>query len=217
MYALNALTGTIIWHDNLGHGVHGYPFIWGSPAVYNGSVYIGLSAIGDCGLTQGKFFQMDLATGTILHTFNVVPDGCTGGSVWGSPTIDEKTGMLYFATGNPGRCSQREPYTIALVELQASNLSFVASWRVPDIKGDSDFGSTPTLFQARINGIQHKMIGLINKNGIYYAFDRSNIAAGPLWQDQLALSKKDDGKGVRKDCYPHDALRMWAVPMTEKT
>jgi outer membrane protein assembly factor BamB len=30
------------------------------------------------------------------------------------------------------------------------------------------------------------MVGLQNKNGIYYAFDRSAISAGPLWQKQMA-------------------------------
>jgi len=64
----------------------------------------------------------------------------------------------------------------------------IGSWQVPasEIISDGDFGSTPTLFQATINGILHEMVGLENKNGIYYAFDRSNISAGPLWESRLA-------------------------------
>ena len=52
-------------------------------------------------------------------------------------------------------------------------------------KVDSDFGSTPTLFVASISGITRQMIGLQNKNGIYYAFDRSTISSGPLWQKRI--------------------------------
>jgi len=51
---------------------------------------------------------------------------------------------------------------------------------------DGDFGTTPTLFTATIGGSLHQMLGLLNKNGIYYAFDRANIGAGPLWQHHLA-------------------------------
>lgn len=183
--ALNANTGAVIWKTQL--GVSPNHFIWSSPAVYNGSVYIGLASFGDCPLVRGALFQLDAVTGVILHTFYTVPSGCVGASVWGSPTIDETTGMLYFATGNGGSCSTAERFQEALIEVSATDLSLIASWQVPKAQrvGDGDFGTTPTLFQATINGTLHKMIGLINKSGIYYAFDRSSIGAGPLWQLSL--------------------------------
>ena len=53
---------------------------------------------------------------------------------------------------------------------------------------DSDFGSTPTLFTATIGGALHQMVGIVNKNGIYYAFDRTKISAGPLWEKQVSSS-----------------------------
>ena len=182
-YALNATTGAILWQQKL--GTPPATFLWSSPAFYNGDVYMGVSSFGDCPLIQGQVVQMDAATGTILHTFNTVPPGCTGATVWGSPTIDESAGKIYFGTGNAGNCNN-ENLALALVELNASDLSLVASWKVPNLHGDSDFGSTPTLFDATINGIQHQMVGLVNKNGYYYAFDRTNVGAGPLWQDPVA-------------------------------
>ncbi|HLH62158.1 MAG TPA: hypothetical protein VKV20_10790 [Ktedonobacteraceae bacterium] len=184
-YALNASNGSIIWQQKLGS----LPatFLWSSPAFYNGDIYEGVASFGDCPLVQGKIVQMDAATGTILNVFNTVPDGCTGATVWGSVTIDEATGMLYFGTGNAGNC-KHENLALALVELKASDLSLVASWKVPNLKGDNDFGSTPTLFDATINGTLTHMIGLVNKNRTYYAFDRTNIAAGPIWQDQISTA-----------------------------
>jgi outer membrane protein assembly factor BamB len=52
--------------------------------------------------------------------------------------------------------------------------------------GDADFGATPTLFTATINGVARSLVGALNKNGIFYAWDRSNLAAGPVWQSTVA-------------------------------
>jgi len=84
--------------------------------------------------------------------------------------------------------------TPALIAVHATDLSFVASWKVPlhEQSTDGDFGSTPTLFQATINGVIHHMVGLLNKNGIYYAFDSANLSSGPLWKAQLASPTVND-------------------------
>lgn len=181
-YALDALTGKFIWNTSLGSSP-GH-FIWSSPAVYNGSVYIGVSSFGDCPLVQGQLVQLNAATGAIQHKFNVVPNGCTGGGVSGSPTIDQATGILYFATGNAGSsCS--EPNAPAVVELNASNLSFVRHWQVPSSERvtDSDFVNTPTLFTGS-GGTP--MVGVANKNGKFYALNRSAFNNGPVWKAQIA-------------------------------
>src|SRR6266496_3607882 len=144
-YALDALTGKIIWNTSLGSSPS--HFIWSSPAIYNGSVYIGMASFGDCPLVQGKMIQLNASTGAIQHAFNVVPNGCLGGGIWSSPTIDAAAGTIYTSTGNPGTCSTSEHYTIALVELSASDLSFKQVWQVPTSEqiSDGDFGATPTL------------------------------------------------------------------------
>ena len=199
VYALDANTGAILWQTVLGGAGS---FIYSSPAVYNNSVYIGISSANDCPEPQGQFFQLDAATGTIQNTFNGVPNGCLGGGVWSSPAIDENLQTLFISTANNdvhNGCSGKEPYAEALVELKLTDLSVVASWKVPykEAYGDGDFGSTPTFFEASSGGTLHHMVGLINKNGYYYAFDRTNIAAGPLWKDLLALpgNSPEHGRG----------------------
>jgi polyvinyl alcohol dehydrogenase (cytochrome) len=186
-YALDALNGSTIWNTSLGSSPS--HFIWSSPAVYNGSVYIGLASFGDCPLVQGQMIQLNASTGAIQHTFNVVPNNCTGGGVSGSPTIDQAAGKLYFATGNGGSCGSSEPYAIAMVELNASDLTFVDSWPVPSSEQvpDSDFVNTPTLFTGS-GGTP--MVGVANKNGKFYAFNRSSISrggSGPVWKAQIAI------------------------------
>jgi PQQ-like domain len=183
-YALDALNGkTIIWNTSLGSSPS--HFIWSSPAVFNGSVYIGMASFGDCPLVQGQMIQLNASTGAIQHTFNVVPNGCTGGGVSGSPTIDQTAGKLYFATGNNGSCGSSESLSVSVVELNTSDLSFVSSWQVPSSEQvvDSDFISTPTLFTGS-GGTP--LVGVANKNGKFYAFNRSSISSGPVWRAQLA-------------------------------
>ena len=195
-YALNATTGAIIWQTSLGPSPDS--FIWSSPVYYRGSIYIGLASMGYCPLVQGKLFRLNATTGAIQNTFNVVPSGCTGGGVWGSPTIDVSDGSVYFATGNPGSCSSKEPYATSLVKVKASNVSFIDSWQVPQKQqgSDSDFGATPTLFKAVIGGVTRSLVGVVNKNGIYYAFDRTAIRHGYVWSAKIATN----GGGCGPDC-----------------
>lgn len=185
-YALDALTGAIIWKTTLGSPPSA--FLWSSPVLFHDSIYIGLSSLGDCPTVQGKLFQLNETTGTVQHVFAVVPDDCIGGGVWGSPSIDEQTGELYIAIGSPDTCWTSEPYVSSLMKFHASDLSLISYWQVPKAQWviDSDFGSAPTLFTARIKGTLHAMVGIAHKNGIYYAFDRNNISAGPLWQASVA-------------------------------
>jgi outer membrane protein assembly factor BamB len=175
-------------------------FLWSSPLVYNGSIYEGVASFLDCPLTQGKIVQMDAATGAVQNTLNTAPAGCTGAAVWGSPAVDTATGDIYFGTGNAGSCGSPEPLAVAVVETD-SNLNVLGSWQVPPSQQpnkDSDFGSTPTLFTATISGATRQMVGLQNKNGIYYAFDRSAIANGPLWQKRMSVGGAcpECGKGA---------------------
>src|SRR6266487_2604855 len=185
-YALNATSGHIIWKDSLGSPpAH---FIWSSPTIYNGSIYIGMASFGDCPSIQGELIKMSAATGSIQKIFKTVPNGCRGGSIWGSPTIDTSTGELYITTGNPSACATTEIYAVAVIELHASNLAVVGSWQVPasDQFLDSDFGATPALFTGSIHGIMHPLVGAVNKNGIYYAFIRGALDKGPVWHAQIA-------------------------------
>jgi len=188
MFALNAATGQVLWRTPLGPFPNN--FMWSSPVVYtpqgapSASVYQGVSALGDCPLVQGKVVKLDAVTGAVQSEFDVVPNGCIGGSVWGSPTVDPSDDSIYVTTGNPDSCPQPEPYTYAIVKLRASDLSLVDYWSVPPSEQfeDVDFGATPTLFTGTVTptGARRQLVGAVNKNGTYYVFDRSNLHAGPV-------------------------------------
>lgn len=185
-YALNALNGFIIWRTRL-WATRG-TFLWSSPAYYRGSIYEGVASVGDCPFVRGKLVRLDANTGAVQNTFFTQPTGCVGAGVWGSPAIDARAGKVYFATGNAPRCSRRQPLTTSLVEVSASALALVGHWQVPPSQHgrDSDFGATPTLFTATTGGKTRAMVGLQNKNGVYYAFNRAHISAGPVWRARIA-------------------------------
>jgi len=167
LYALDAMTGTVIWKTILNSSSGA--FIWSSPAVYNGNVYIGVSSVDDCPLVQGALVQVDAITGAIQHTFSVVPNGCLGGSIWSSPTIDEATGTIYVSTGNKGSCKTKEIYAAALVKLSALDLSVIDSWQVPASEqiSDGDFGATPTLFTATVASTALNMVVRLTKMELF--------------------------------------------------
>ena len=195
LYALNAVTGAVLWSYDVG----GNPdtFLWDSPAVVGNSVYIGVASFGDCPLVQGQIIQLNRVTGALQNTYDVVPNGCTGGGVWGSLTVDAAAGTLYFATGTPGDC----PGTLggpAVVELRASDLSLVGAWTVPLAQQDADpdFGATPTLFTGVIGGQSVPLVGVINKNGIFYALKRDALPSGPVWSTRIATGGSNPTTGV---------------------
>src|SRR5207247_883473 len=97
-YALDASTGKIIWSRSFGSPQQGY-FMWSSPALYNGSIYIGISSIGDCPLVPGELVKLNATNGAQQATFATTPPGCPGAGIWTSPTIDESTGEIYVSTG----------------------------------------------------------------------------------------------------------------------
>ena len=186
LYALNAATGAVLWSYDIGGNPN--TFIWDSPLVYGNSVYIGVSSFGDCPLTQGQVLQLNRVTGALQNTFNVVPNGCTGGGVWSSPTLDAAAGTIYFTTGTPSPDCPSTPGGPSMYELRASDLSLVGSWTIPPAQQttDADFGATPTLFNGVIGGQTVPLVGAINKNGIFYAFKRDALPSGPVWQTRIA-------------------------------
>ncbi|MFL5654770.1 MAG: PQQ-binding-like beta-propeller repeat protein [Ktedonobacteraceae bacterium] len=191
LYALDALSGTILWSTLLGNPSMN-TFIWDSPLVFDNKVYIGIGTTGEgkgCALIPGQFFALDALTGTILHTYNTVPPGCAGAGIWSSPTFDPSDGSIYLTAGTQGKCSN-DTISIGIVKLRASDLSYKSSWQIPldqRLTNDADFGATPTLFTATIEGTLHKLVGAVDKNGVYYAFERTSLSSGPVWQRPIAI------------------------------
>lgn len=181
---LQASTGTVIWNTRIAPKIGG--FVWSSPLLYNGSVYIGMSSFGDCPLVRSGVFMLNAATGAIEHKFSTVPPGgCLGSGVWSSPALDQAEASLFVTTGN-ATCTT--PLQEAMLKLSLANLSLESSWAIPPSQAvhDSDWGSSPTLFTAEIAGKLVQLVGSADKNGIFYALNAAHLARGPVWEYQIA-------------------------------
>src|SRR6266516_4903279 len=152
---------------------------WGSPTVVNGRIYMGVSSECDSPLVMGGLKAYDQATGKLLAFYQTNPGGSTGPSIWSSAAARPTSPYVYVTTGN-GAGSD----AISVVQLDAATLTKLSSWQVPSSEhgGDSDFGGSPTFFPATLAGVYTPLMGACNKNGVYYALRRGNVAAGPVWR-----------------------------------
>jgi hypothetical protein len=181
------IAGTVDWSKNLSTYQNGSwtgAYVWSSPVVWNGDVYVGYSSGCDGPLVQGALFQLNATTGHVLHIADMVLSNQTGGSIWSSPSIDTRNGTIWVTTGNNYYATPNEPLASAIIELNLSNVShIIAHWQVPSVAGlDDDFGAGPTL----VTGSHGAPIAIsTNKDDIAYAFNRSNLAGGPVWQDSV--------------------------------
>lgn len=229
MYALNAQTGALIW--KLRPVDHFTSTITGTARYYKGVVYQGIASFeealgGDpkaqCCTFRGSVVALDAATGKKLwQTFTIAEAsqptrknpvgtqefGPSGASVWSSPTIDEKQGVLYVATGD----NYSDPPTatsdaILAMDLKTGELrwskqltandafntgcSIPVPGNCPESKGpDYDFGQPPILVSLG-GGKRALVIG--QKSGMVHAVD-PDAKGEILWQTRAGAGSSLGG------------------------
>lgn len=211
LYALNVADGSVVWKTLLGSPPY---YNWSSPLLYNSRVYIGVAAYCDPPNVQGKVLALNQSDGSLAASVALVPSGQVGATVWSSPAVDSATGRIYVTTGNNAQATMaNEPNSEAFLALDPNTLAVLDRWQIPSTDqpahGDADFGATPTLFD--VNGVGY--IGALNKNGIYYALNRSNLAAGPVWKQLLGGSPLTQDSRVSSSCYAGGAIYAGSGPI----
>jgi polyvinyl alcohol dehydrogenase (cytochrome) len=106
-------TGILRWMTRVDN--HPAAIITGSPVVFDGVVYIGVSSSEEtlaidptypCCSFRGSIVALDEQTGAMLwKTFDMPdnggqPGGYSGGAIWQPPAIDPQRGTLFVGTGN---------------------------------------------------------------------------------------------------------------------
>ena len=106
-------TGKLQWKTQV--DAHPAAIITGSPVVFNGVIYIGVSSTEEtlaldptypCCSFRGSAVALNEKTGAILwKTFDMPENGgqtggYSGGAIWQPPAIDPKRGVLFIGTGN---------------------------------------------------------------------------------------------------------------------
>ena len=184
-YALDAKTLAVIWRRTLGdNSASGGYYGWSSPAVVEGRVIQGIASNCDTPFVPGRLIALDIDNGIEANSASFVDDGKVGNGVWTSPAIDLANRKVFVTTASGLDYSDGLGYSI--VRLNLDTFAIEDSWKLkldPANMWDADWGSSPTLFNDA-NG--RLLVGAGHKDGHYYAFDRNNLAAGPVWSAPVA-------------------------------
>jgi PQQ-dependent dehydrogenase (methanol/ethanol family) len=198
LVALDQRTGKEIWSVQADRWEDGFT-ITSAPLYYDGMVITGFA--GSEFAARGRVRAFSAKDGKLLWTFYTVPgpgelghdswpqDGAAwehgGATVWQTPAIDPKHGLLYFSTGNPGpdfNGSMRKGdnlFTVSIVALEARTGQY--RWHFQQVHHDLwdyDSPSPVVLFDIDLNGKHREAIAEIGKTGWVYILDR--VTGKPL-------------------------------------
>ena len=120
-YSVDAATGETVWKVTVVEGPH--LGVTGAPTLFEGKLYVPINGGDDsaaldpkyeCCKGRGEVAALDAESGKIIWQAYTIPDatpqgkntvgtqlwGPSGASIWSSPTIDTKLGILYVGTGD---------------------------------------------------------------------------------------------------------------------
>jgi polyvinyl alcohol dehydrogenase (cytochrome) len=179
LYALDATTGTERWSYAVGTAdPEDFTEIESSPAVFDGKVFVGVDVHNRPDQRAG-LLAVDLTTGEELWYFDLEqgqPQGC--GDVWSSPAVDTERRLVFAGGANCPRSPEAwGDYVESLfaLDVDTGELEWAFQPHGPN-NDDLDFAGAPNLFRSGGRDV----VGLGNKDGVYYAVDRENGEL--LWQ-----------------------------------
>ncbi len=190
--ALEQSTGKVKWSTNVVKPGQGFS-ITSAPLYYNGKVYVGGSG-GEYGV-RGRLTALNAETGKEEWRFYTTPapnetGGDTwpnngsyktgGASLWNTPTVNPKTGMLFFSTSNAAPWIGRERkgenlFTASIVGLDAETGKYHCHFQeVHHDLWDYDAPSPTVLMTGEMNGEEVEAVGEPEKTGWAYVVDQEN-------------------------------------------
>lgn len=159
-----------------------------APTIYNGKIYVGSSG-GDNGVRGFEMaFNIDDLTPAWDEPFWTVPPKGEdwladslfggGGAVWMPPSVDEETNTLFFSAGNPApdfygaKRPGANPHTNSVIAVDADTgkLKWVQQQVSHDL-WDYDTADSPTVYTAKINGKERRVVAVGTKGGEWFVYD----------------------------------------------
>ena len=218
LIALDARTGNVRWDVTMADYKTGYSST-GAPLAVKDKIITGMAG-GEYG-TRGFIDGYDAKSGKRLWRFNTIPvKGEPGNETWageswktGSATTwvtgvyDPESNTVYWGTGNPGPDWNGDVrkgdnlYSDCLIALDPD--TGAKKWHfqyTPHDMNDWDSTQTPTLVDSTVKGQPRKMVVLANRNGFYYALDRTTgkfIAGRPYVKQTWASGLDEVGRPMR--------------------
>lgn len=218
LVALDAKTGNVIWETRIDDYKKGYSATV-APLLVKNKVIIGIAGA-EYGV-RGFIDAYDAETGRRAWRFWTVagPEDPIGGKTWGGDswqrgggstwitgTYDPELNLTYWGTGNPGpdMYGDERPgdnlYTCAVVALDVDTGKLRWHYQfTPHDVHDWDAISDPVLLDTMIQGRKVKALVQANRNGFFYALDRTNgkfLYAKPYTKVSWAKEIGADGRPV---------------------
>jgi len=190
--ALDQKTGKVVWNTEVVKPGSGFS-ITSAPLYYDGRVYVGGSG-GEYGV-RGRLTALDAKTGKFDWHFWTTPSpkeigGDTwpnngsyktgGASIWNTPTVNPKTGMLFFSTSNASpwvgnNRAGENLFTASIVGLNAETGKYHCHFQeVHHDLWDFDAPSPTVLMKGEMNGEEVEAVGEPEKTGWAYVVNQEN-------------------------------------------
>jgi polyvinyl alcohol dehydrogenase (cytochrome) len=218
-YALDAETGRLLWKKR--PEPHESTRLTGAPTAYQGTVFVPVSSFEEtrtldpdypCCTFRGSIVAYRISDGSQLWKTYTIPQkskptgknqwGPSGASVWGSPTLDAKRGLLYATTGdNFSSPSTSMSDSVFALELATGRIVWFKQTLPGDVwtsgcaqRGDCpgpdhDYGSS-VLLEKLDNGRDILLAG--QKSGVVYALDPEKKGE-ILWQVRVGKGGVNGG------------------------
>jgi len=186
-YAVDARTGALRWFFDLASGSACRP-----DAADDVRRFDGYHTAEELGL-PADFFATRAGC-----NFERTPNTC--GNVWSSAAIDPERGLLFTASSNCDTDTDPDtalpspimpPYDEAVFALHTDTGEPAWVWQPRQVDAeDLAFGAVPNLFQIEFAGEVRQVVGVGNKDGNYYVFDRDGVnqitgRVEPYWARQV--------------------------------
>jgi alcohol dehydrogenase (cytochrome c) len=222
LVALDASSGAVLWETVIDDYKRGYTAT-AAPLVVKDKVIVGIAGA-EFG-TRDFLDAYDAKTGKRVWRFWTVPapgefGGDTwpantkayergGGSTWITGTFDPDLNLIYWGTGNPGPDMNGDVrpgdnlFTCSLIALDADTgkLKWHFQFTPHDVH-DWDSTSDPVLLDLQHEGRKVKAVIMANRNGFYYALDRTNgrmLTAKSYTEVSWAKGIGKDGRPILVD------------------
>ncbi len=193
LIAIDARSGKPVWNTKVADNEAGYSMTL-APLVVKDKVIVGVAG-GEYGI-RGFVAAYDAKTGKEAWRFYTIPgpgepghdtwpagDSWShgGASVWVTGSYDPELNLTYWGIGNPGpdwNPSQRKGanlYSDSALALDADTGKLKWHFQFsPNDPYDYDSTQVPVLVDAQWDGSMRKLMLWANRNGFFYALDRTN-------------------------------------------
>lgn len=232
-YAIDAHDGKLLWQTQIRTGLNN---LSATAAFHDGRLYVPMSGtetlVGaapdyECCKSRGAVAAVDANTGKVLWVTQSIQEplrelgenasgkqrwGPAGASVWNTPTVDAKRGLIYVGTGNNfGRIPAATSDSILAIRMKDGRMmwhhqefegdTFMARCQAtnradsncPDKLGpDYDFGGSSSILET-VNG--KDILLAAGKGGVAIALDPDSDGK-LIWRTQLWESQAPSASGL---------------------